>query len=525
VFPTPASSKLPQVDPFGARNVRRGMAHFLTGRAIQGLLSFAVMVLLARYMPVVEYAYYVTATGAATLLGSLSKFGLDRVITRYLPEGRTLGAVADLRAFLRIVRGLRLLAVAVLALALVALWSWLAPLMNLLPNPGMLLAVAGFALSHAFTAFQRINLQSLMLQRGLRQATTVLWTLRLAGVGVLAIAAGGIDVKQALWIATLSECVGLVWMARVERDLMRQLASQPPRGAVAAVWPSNWLAVRRFALQNYASQLAGLPSQGPALRVIGAVFLPPHMLAAYGFFQALAENLRAYLPLQLMRTLFEPVALGRYAQDRDFAKLNAMVSTLYKLNLLVLLPFGAWFLVGGEGAVRALTGGKYAEDSWILAASVLPIALASHWALLVILANAVGASNRLVWGSLAGSLMVPVVLMAALPSWGVASLILAAGAAAALANLVVMDGIRRQGFAYGVDWRRIAQMAAFACLAGLVSWGGVTWSDQRHTLAGTVISALLTTGVFFLAHLKWKAFSDIERDLLGKLSGRFTIPF
>lgn len=500
------------------------MGHFLTGRVIQGTLSFAVMILLARTMPVVEYAYYVAATAAATLLGSLSKFGLDRVITRYLPEGRTQAAVADLRAFLRRMRGLRLLAVGILALVLGGLWPWLAPWMKLAPDTGMLAAVAGFALSHAFTAFQRINLQSLMLQRGLRQATTVLWSLRLAGVVVLAVAVGRIDVKQALWIATVSECVGLLWMARVERELMAQLARQQAGGPVAVAWPANWPAIRRFALQNYASQLAGLPSQGPMLRVIGAVFLPPHVLAAYGFFQALAENLRAYLPVQLMRTLFEPVALGRYAQDRDFGKLNAMVSTILKLNLMILLPFGAWFMVGGEGVVRLLTGGKYIEYSWILAASVLPIAVTSHWALLVIVANAVGASGRLVWGSLAGSIMVVLVLMASLPMWGVASLIVAAVVAGALANLIVIRGIRRLGFAYGVDWGSLVRMAALAGLAGAVSWGAVNGIGQAQTLVGTLISALLTFGVFFLAHLKWKAFSDMEREFLEKLTGRFKIP-
>lgn len=503
------------------------MEHFLTGRAIQGTLSFAVMILLARYMPVVEYACYVAATAAATLLGSLSKFGLDRVITRYLPEGRTQAAVADLRAFLRRMRGLRLLAVAGLALVLGGLWPWLAPWMKLAPDVGVLAAVAGFALSHAFTAFQRINLQSLMLQRGLRQATTVLWSLRLAGVIVLAVATGRIDVEQALWIATASECVGLLWMARVERTLMRQLASQQAAGAPAASgWPANWPAIRRFALLNYASQLAGLPSQGPMLRVIGAVFLPPHVLAAYGFFQALAENLRAYLPVQLMRTLFEPVVLGRYAQDRDFGKLNAMVSTILKLNLLILLPFGAWFLVGGEGVVRLLTGGKYMEYSWILAASVLPIAVASHWALLVIVANAMGASSRLVWGSLAGSLMVVIVLVEGLPlGGGVAALILAAVLAGTLANMIVILGIRRLGFAYGVDWGSLVRMATMACLAGGLAWGVVLGMGQAHTLMGTAISAFLTLGVFFSVHAKWKVFSGTEREFLGKLSGRFKIPF
>lgn len=500
------------------------MADFLTGRAIQGALSFAVMILLARYMPVVEYAYYVAATAAATLLGSLSKFGLDRVITRYLPEGRTHAGVAELRAFLRLLRGLRLLAVGGLALALGALWSWLAPLINLVPDLGMLVAVAGFALSHAFTAFQRISLQSLMLQRGLRQATTVVWSLRLAGVVALA-AAGDLDVQKALWIATVSEGAGLVWMARAERDLMRQLANQRVAGDAVVGWPGSWSPIRRFALQNYASQLAGLPAQGPMLRVIGAVFLPPHALAAYGFFQALAESLRAYLPLQLTRALFEPVALGRYARDRDFSRLNATVSTLYKLNLLVLLPFGTWFLVGGEGAVRLLMGGKYAEHSWILAASVLPIAFASHWALLVVVANAVGASTRLVWGSAAGSIAVMAVLLGTLPLWGVAALILAAAVGGALANLVVMAGIRQLGFPYHVDWRRIARMAAFATLAALASWGSVTWSGQLHTPGGAVLSALMTAGLYFLALLKWKAFSHSERDLLGKLTGRFRIPF
>lgn len=513
-------------DPYHAGNVRRGLWHYLNGRAIQGVMSFGVMVLLVRYMSVDDYARYVAAMGAATLLAALSKFGLDRVITRYLPEGRLQASINDLKSFLRNLRLLRLLTVGLMAASLTLFWPLVAKYLKLPPGYAMLAAVAAFTLSHAFTSFQRINLQSLMLQKGLRKATSVLWIFRLAGLLAILGLVGHIDVQSALWIATLSECMGLLWMARVEAGQMRELSRhEAPEQISRGRWPESWADIRRFAGHNYRSQLAGLPSKGPMLRVLGAIFLPPYLLAAYGFYQTLADTLRVYLPVEMFKTLFEPVVLGRYSQDRDFDRLNAAVSTVLKLNLLILLPFMTWFLVAGDGVVQLLAGGKYLSENWMLPASVAAIAASSHWVVLVIVANAVGASNRLVWGPLAGSAIALLVMAATLPEWGAASLILAAAAAGIMTNFIVAGRIRRQGFAYRVEWASYARMLGWAGLSGLIAWWVVHWAGIAQTLPGSAVALLATGAVFFGAHLKWKAFNANERELLDKLTGRYKVPF
>lgn len=512
-------------DPYQAKIVRRGVWQYLSSRAVQGILSFGVMLMLARYMPVLEYAAYVAATGAATLLAVLSKFGLDRVITRYLPEGRLHASIADLRRFLRNLRLLRLLNVIVLGVVLAACWPLASSWLKLSGDFSMLAAVSSFTLTHAFTSFQTINLQSLMLQKGLRNAVTASWLLRFASLLVLLGVTGAVDVRDALWVAAGTEFVGLLWMARVEAHHMQHLEALSSIEREHAPWPSSWPEIRRFAWHNYRALLTNLPTQGPTLRVLGAIFIPPHMLAAYGFYQTLADNLRVYLPIQLLRNLFEPVIMGKYGESQDFAKLNAQISTMLKLNLLILLPFASWFLVAGDGVIQILTAGKYVKEAWILPASALTIVATSHWVLLIIVANAVDASYRLAWGGMVGSLVALVVLSLSLPVWGVSSLILTAFLASSSANFVVIRGIRKLGFPYKVDRSCIIRMAFWAGAGGLIAWLALQQAGLERTLAGVLVAAVVVGGVFFLPQMKWKVFLPHERELLNKITGRIRIPF
>jgi O-antigen/teichoic acid export membrane protein len=78
-------------DPYQGRHVRRGIRQFLSGKLIQAVASVMVMLITVRVMEVAQYALYITALSLAIFLGTVSILGLDRVLTRYVPEGRHQG--------------------------------------------------------------------------------------------------------------------------------------------------------------------------------------------------------------------------------------------------------------------------------------------------------------------------------------------------------------------------------------------------------------------------------------------------
>lgn len=507
-----------EVNPYRARHVRHGMKHFLYGRAIQGVFSFLVMVVLARYMSVASYAVYVTATGLATLLAVLSMMGMDRVTTRYLPEGRLKASAADVRAFVGRMKGFRIASVSLLSLIILVFWDYFSAQFNLGSGALLLSSILAYSFTHAITSYQRINLQSLMLQEGLRKATSLIWMLRLTGLLVLVIFHEGISVELALWITAISELAGLVWMARVERSGIRQIQATPS-APDPKPWPGDWRPLYRFGWQNYLIQLIGLLTQAQSLRLLAAMFLTPPVVAAYGFFQALAENVRQYLPLQLFRTMFEPVALAHHAEGGDFGRLNDMVSTMLKLNMLVIAPLGVWFYIGIGPIVGLITGGKYQDSSWILAASMVPIWLATHFSLILIVANAVGLSGRLLLGSLLGALSALVLIVFALADFGLPVLIAAAALASASANLFAVQAIRRRGFSYRIDWWRLLRVFIFALIGGVAAWLAGEVVLGHNSLLSSLQSLVVSGSVFILLNWIGKPFTRQERELLVKLAG------
>src|SRR5689334_2695258 len=86
--------------PYSKENVRKGILHYLLGRGMAGAAGFATVILLVRYMDVQDYAGYTALTGLIVLSGIIAGLGLDRAISRYIPEGRMHHAATDLGRFI-----------------------------------------------------------------------------------------------------------------------------------------------------------------------------------------------------------------------------------------------------------------------------------------------------------------------------------------------------------------------------------------------------------------------------------------
>ncbi len=512
-------------DPYQSRHVRRGMRQFISGRLIQAVASVAVMLIMVRVMSIAEYALYITATALATFLGSVSILGLDRVLTRYIPEGRLKATPARLIRFIGRMNGLRLLAVGGIALAVALGWPYLAPRVNL-PAQGLTLPVLLYAVVHAFVLFQGIVMQSLMLQAGLRNATTATWLLRIALLLGVVFAIPPLDAELAVWVTLVSETVGWLWMVgatvRHYAELRRPIEGGSTRDAA---WPGDVREILRFGWHNYLMGQASFPAQARVQQLVVAAFFPPPVVAAFGFFRNLSEQIRNYLPFQLMKNLAEPVMIGRYVQTQDFAQLNAMTTAMLKVNILLIAPLAIWLVIAGGPAITLLTDGKFADQTWVLALLVVSQIVSSQVTLLVIASNAIGISHRLPVATITASICTVLLLWTQIPILGIAALALSDMMFGVVTVFMVVRSMKREGYRYTFGAGPLLRMAVLALLVAGLGWLAMqAWPDHDNAPAA-IITGFVMTGLYWGLNMVWKPFNEQERELLRKIGGRVPMPF
>lgn len=512
-------------DPYQSAHVRRGLRQFLSGRIIQAIASVAVMLIMVRSMTIIDYAHYITATALATFLGTLSIMGLDRVLTRYVPEARLKATPARLIAFIRKMNLLRLVAIGTLIVSALIGWPYLSPLLQL-PAEGLILPVLLFAVAHAFLQFQTIVMQSLMLQDGLRNATTATWLVRIAMLLIAITSSASLPVDLALWITISSEAIGWIWMVICTTAHCNSYRASFDHSNIRSdSWPPSFREMLLFGWHNYLMGQASFPAQARVQQLIASMLLPVSVVAAFGFFRTLSEQIRNYLPLQMMKNLAEPVMFGRYIQTKDFELLNSMASALLKINLLVIVPMSAWLIIASDPIVGFFTNGKFKELTWALGILVFSQAISSQVTILNIVSNACGTSHRLPVATITASICTVFLLWTQISSIGVLALVLSDAFFCSLVIFMIIRGLKAAQFFYKFDVRSLSVMMMLCVPPSLIGLTVMTYSPTQFQLFASAASGILITGCYWLLNVIWKPLNQTERDLLNKIAGRFRIPF
>lgn len=505
-------------NPYGAGSVRKGLLQFMSGRIYTGVVQFGLIALYVRYMTVEDYAAYTTYSGLGATAASLTLLGLERAAMRYYPEARLSGSVDGLG---QLVRTLMLVRLALVSAAVFGIVAFSGPLLRLLQLDafrGTLASAMLLLVGLSITRYQRIALQSLMLQReltiGLVAGTT---TRLLVALAVIA----SFDLMTAGWglgAMAIGEWLQAALQWRAYRAHVRKLARtrEPGKGE----WRPDYRVISRYALVNgYSSLLRQLSSKN-ALVLIGATYLPPTILAAFGFFQALGERVRPYLPVFLSRTLIEPVAMAHYLKERDFAKFTQVMSVALKLNLLVIAPLISWLASAGTPALGALTGGKFMSYSWVLLIIVIALISTSHLALLELTANAIGQSALLAKSATLAAVLAAGFLILTQPWAGVFGLAITGLTATLTGNAFIVWRLRSAGFDYRLDYGGTTRLAVNAIAGALFGWGVAWLAASDHALAGSMIALGVGLVGFVLLGLVNRPFTEAEWGILLRLIPR-----
>lgn len=506
-----------RASPYHIANVRAALGHYLLGRGASAVTGLATIILLVRVMDVAAYASYIALMGLAGIATMLSSLGLERAITRFVPEGRLYQSEDKLQGFVWKIVLARLATACVVTLLLAAVWQWLIGLFDFVSLYSMPWALATYMMSNSLFGILSTVLQALVRQKLLTQIMVLIWAGRLFAMVYLAYSQGGLGLGEVLWLMAVTELVGaMVLLFAVANALRHGGVPVTTRDATEnSLWP-QWQEVRSLSGHAYAfNVLASLP-QGYFMRTLVAAALPVDIVAAYGFFSSLIDKMRMYLPMQLMYNLVEPVLVARYLQSGDEQALARHIWLIYKANLLILAMALVFLYVGGQSMVGLLTGGKFIDHAWILSLLVVQIALGSHVLAIQLVVN-VHKQNWILSSSgtvalLAMMVFIGIVFTAEQPLW----LLFAVLVYDFAMNFIALQLIAQRQINYRPRMEDTAKLVttilgvALLCHLFLSLWNAAL-SPLTSVLMGTIAALVLATIIFILRYANQSELGMLEK--------------
>ncbi|SFU66527.1 lipopolysaccharide biosynthesis protein [Pseudoduganella namucuonensis] len=344
--------------PYGGKAVKAGMAAFLAGRGASAVLTFIAFALAARLLPLAEYGKYAAALALMELMLALSSGGLEWVAARVLPECRMhAGGRATARLVLRLGALQSVLVLCAASLVLLA-----APRLETLlglPGSAPVLRLAGLLIAvEGLGRLARDQMLGLLMEQRAGQIAQILraagLTLQLglawhagaaldaAGVMGLEVAAAGVALLASYLL--LARCLWRLRALPAERPDW----TPPPRRVLAGL-----------ALHNFASYLLSLLYGPQVLTMLIARLLGADAVAVFGFARAFAEQVRRYLPTDLLQSVVRPALIAYYASGRSFTELSVRLGLWLKSSLMALFPLLVFFSAFGEQGMLAIGGVRY----------------------------------------------------------------------------------------------------------------------------------------------------------------------
>jgi len=485
-------------NPYTLPALRRGAGAFVQGRALAGLLNLAVALALVRHMEVAQYAVYVTMGGLVVLLSELGGFGVQHVTGRYVPAMRIAAAPAAFRRFVW-----QLVACGFAGAVVIALLQWagavpVARLFNATHAPEAVVANAAFALAYTMTQRLIHIHEALLAQDAVRLGIAIEWIPKF-GILVAWIALHGeASAAEALLIQAGTAGAGACALAIRLAVTLRTSTAARTTSAAPITRPPDLRTLAGFALQNYAHTVLLMPAESFGLRLLAASALGAPQMAAFGFFQSLANALRRYLPVHFLLVTAETMLVARYTETRDFMRLNATANLLLKVQFSVIAGLIGWLAVTAAAVTTLLTGGRYADLAWLLPVVLLEPMLEAQWYLLRTACNAIERPVVLVRAALAA--LVPFGAIAALLALGIGEplvLVLTSLVAVPLVrNGAAVVQLRRAGPGWRGDPVGGLRISAAAAGAAAPAFG-LMWLMPADAL---LVRAIIASAVFVPAY-------------------------
>lgn len=501
---------------YSADRVRRSLVHYLLGRGTASLASFATAILLIRIFPVNTYALYTAFSGLLVFIGMASTGGIDRVVPRFLPELKQVGADRTMRSYIIWLSGLRMFFTLCILLPLLLFSDSIAGFLKFTgaAGPSVLFSFSAFVLARTMSAQFSLVLQSLLHQREATIGNIIEFVTRLAVILIGYLYFDRMALDTVYWIFFVSSGLGCTYLCVQVYRYTGKMDAVKDRQEVDRIPLQRLLQV---GWNNYLYRFLGFPTTTQASKILAASFLASFQTAILGFSCTIIDVMVRYLPASLLLGLIEPVFMARYSEDRNFENLNQMAQIVLKINLFLIAPAAAWMAFAGSPVLGVISVGKYTDAALTIVALMVWVMIYSQQLVLQLILNAIEETHLLVSSNLRVLLFLPVYLGLIL-GLGLTGLLSGIILLPTIRNYYIVSKMRNLGYPYKLDWPRLKRIIISAiCSAGLVAW---FFDFEIRELTDSLVAGIGTFGIYLIFLYFWKAFATSERDLLNRFAGR-----
>ncbi len=479
------------------------------GKALTAVASVAVLLLVARVLPVPQFAAYAVFQAVIVLVNVISDFGVGQAMVRYVPELRA--ANNNRPMYLLIFRG-AVIRSGMIAATLAAVWltaSWWSPWFKLgdwLPWLALYLPVGWLRLNNLFI-FR--TMESLLWQKVTQYSMAAGSLTRLALVLWL-IWDGSLSLQSVILMELASE---LVIFALLLAGFHSRWRSDALRAQGDRRWlHDNWRRLRRFAILGYLQGLATVLYGGSANRIAASAALSAGTVGLFGFVDSLADYGQRYLPTRMLHGMIQPLFFARYSQSRDFQDMGRLANMTFRASLLALGLPAVVLLTGGEALLNWLTAGKYGQAAYLVAGMIFVLGLESLRSQMELMVQAVERNEIFLVSNLmlSSSLLIALAL---LPHIGLWAFVVGAGSGNLLSLFVVTIWFRKLGLIFQFDWWMTFKSF---CTVGVAALMGAFASQHASAWIGVVVGVV----VFTLITSVWPPVKPAERSMLLQLLKR-----
>ena len=496
---------------FGSNRVKRGLIHFLIGKAVSALAGLLAVILVVQGLSVSDFAAYSILIALVEVFTAFSGLGLSHVVLRYIPELYVSHRSVSLRFIILSTFAIRfclLFAILFTAYMMIQPFGLILNLTHVISSFELFLLVVILRSSSHFLS----QILDSTLHQGISQ---VVFSVSSIGrcVGILWLfQTGQLDLFNLVALEAICDAFACCFLALGSIIVLRSVAEdKDPHIDDLVWWPNHQKTVANFAMSAYLQHIATLPFGGNTNRLVGGVMFGDRVMANFGFAQSLYEYFKRYLPTQLLIGLIRPIVVARFSVNRNFYAVTRLCDQALSINIIIIFGAISILSVVGIELLTLVSDGKYGVESlWLLISMLILLVLETQRLILEVLTQTVEQYGLMIPGSffLSASVLVGI---SGYPFVGAISFPVANALALFFANFWLFMKLKNLGYLYQHDWylsKIIIILFCTAVASGFVfKFMGANW----------VMSGCVTAAVYVVLFMKYllKDSLSFVRDLVS----------
>lgn len=500
-------------NPYAVDKIRRSLIHFIFGKGVSAIVGFSLLFLLVRVLTPAEYGIYIALLALLEITQLGSNLGLFASAWRYVPE---LHSKNQGHALYRLLIQLCSARLATLLIATIAIYlgaQWVTQLTGLTGHELALTLYLIVIVSEGYSRYLDILFDSLLLQGYSQISILFRNALRLIGLlYFMYISQSDISLISWIKIEMIASSMGAIFSSV---QLFRHVRKNKLTATDTNHQHSIFHKYLSFAGPSYLSQLVFL-SYGPdTAKLIITKVLGAASVGAFGFAAAFVTMLQRYMPVFLLLGMVRPLFVAAQLQADKDARLNLLSNMILKLNLFILGPMLAYFIVSGDTLAKLLSGGKFPDAGGLMIAFIILLIIQTWNAVLSLLAiaaeNGFSALNSTILGLLGLGLGLYL-----LPTFGVYGLSAGLITSECLRGFYLNKVLSRRGMTINWDSRGITKIALSSILS-IAIVESVSHLISTNSYAFLPINFALISLLFLISAFFLKPFTAEERGMINRI--------